>query len=112
MALSLGCWLLDHIFDRLGACSCRCLSPSTALSCNTPSWAPNAVTPFSLVFETLGGSFGGVGSFACSLFSPVPGLAVVAGRFAMRVSRAASAGIRERLEVSIMHAAINFSKQV
>jgi hypothetical protein len=102
IALSLGCWLLDHIFDRLGACSCRCLSPSSALSCSTPSWAPNAVTPISLVFETLGGSFGGVGSLACSLFSPVPIRAVVAGRLAVRVSRAARAGIRERDEDSIM----------
>lgn len=102
MALSRGCWFLDHIVARLGACICRCLSPSCALSCNTLSWAPDAVTPISFVFETLGGSLAGVGSLACSLFSPVPWLAVVAGRLAVRVTRATRAGIRERVEVSIV----------
>lgn len=60
------------------------------------------MTPTSLVFETFGGSFGGVGSLACSRFSPVPALAVVAGRSEVRASRAARAGIRERAEDSIM----------
>jgi hypothetical protein len=46
---------------------------------------------------------------ACSRFSPVPWLAVVAGRRATRANRAASAGIRDRVDASIALANYRFA---
>lgn len=73
MASSRGIWLLDHGFSLFGACICLCCSATCANSCTGASRLPIASVGVSFVLETLGVSFLGVGSLACSKFSPVPG---------------------------------------
>ena len=48
-------------------------SPASCTSCSGASRFPMASTSSSFVLDTLGVSFRGVGSLACSKFSPVPG---------------------------------------
>lgn len=73
MATSRDCWFLLQTPALFGACICLCVSAASVVSCRVPSLLPAAVTPSSFVFETFGVSLRGVGSLACSRFSPVPG---------------------------------------
>jgi hypothetical protein len=56
--------------DRLGACICRRLSPSSGSSCKGASRAPPASSSTAFDSETVGGAGFGDGSLAWSLTSP------------------------------------------
>ena len=105
--MSLDCWFLLHGFVLFGACITLCFSASDTSSLKGSSRFPIAVVGVSLVCDTFCVCFLGVGSLACSRFSPVPGpwlrklVALVNGRgellnerLAKRLDAALSVGTR------------------